>query len=92
MRTSVAQAAQVVGEGGDHAQEIVGENRLLLVGWPAVAAPDAAHDFGDVAVGAVERLAALGAIPGNRREPPLDRAHRVRLFARGRGLRRGGAR
>jgi hypothetical protein len=85
---AVAQAAQIVGEGSDHAQEIVGENGFLLVGPPGVPAPDAAHHLGDVAIGAVERLAALGAVPGDGREPTLDGAHRVRLLAGGRGLRR----
>jgi hypothetical protein len=39
-----------------------------------VPAPDAAHHFGDVPIGAVERLAVLDAVPGNGREPPLDGA------------------
>jgi hypothetical protein len=86
----IGEPAQIVGEGGDHAQEFVGENGLLLVGRAGMAPPDPAHHFGDVAVGAVERLAALGAVPGNGREPPLDGAHRARLLARGRGLRRRG--
>ena len=87
---AVAQAAQIVVEGRDHAHQIFGENGLLLVGRPGVPAADAAHHLGDVAVGAVERLAALGAVPGDGREPALDGAHRVRLFAGGRGLRRRG--
>ena len=44
----------------------LGENGLLLVGRPGVPAPDAAHHFGDVPIGAVERLAVLGAVPGDR--------------------------
>ena len=87
---AVAQAAQIVVEGRGHAQEIFGENGLLLVGRAGVAAADPAHHFGDVPIGAVERLAALGAVPGDGREPPFDGAHRARLLARGRGLRRRG--
>jgi hypothetical protein len=87
---AIAQAAQTVVQRLDHAHQIFGENRLLLVGRPGVPAPDAAHHFGNMPIGAVERLAALGAGPGDGREPPLDGAHRVRLFAGGRGLRRRG--
>jgi hypothetical protein len=39
---------------------ILGENGFLLVGRPGVAAPDTAHHFGDVAIGAVERLSLAG--------------------------------
>jgi hypothetical protein len=39
---------------------ILGENGLFLVGRPGVAAPDTAHHFGDVAIGAVERLSLAG--------------------------------
>src|ERR1700688_5124301 len=45
---AVAQAAQIVVEGRGHAQEIFGENGLLLVGRAGVAAADPAHHFGDV--------------------------------------------
>ena len=44
-------------------------------------APDAGEHGRDVAVLAVERLAALGEIPHERRQPPLDGADRARLRA-----------
>jgi Protein of unknown function (DUF1403) len=79
---SRAPAAQAVVEGRDHAHQVFGEDRLLLLGRPAMAEPEAAHH---VPIGPVERLAALGAGPGEGREPPLDGAHGVRLLAGGRG-------
>jgi hypothetical protein len=44
-----------------------------------MAAADAAHHFGDMAIGAIERRAALGIVPGDRRQPPFDGAYRSRL-------------
>ena len=45
---------------------IGGEDGFLLVRRLAVAAADAAHHLGDVAVGAIEWGTVLGAMPGDR--------------------------
>ena len=68
-------------ERGDHGEEILGQDRLLLLGRAALGAADPRQHGGDVPVLAVDRLAALGEIPLERREPPLDGADRARLRA-----------
>ena len=87
---AVAQAAQVAAiERLQHGDEILGQDGFLLPRRRGVGVADAGHHGGDMAVLAVERLAALGIVPGQRREPALDRRHRVRLAVAGR--RAGGA-
>ena len=53
-------------------EQVLRQHRLLLLRRPAVGAADAGEHGGDVAVGAIEGFAALGEIPDERRQPPLD--------------------
>ena len=78
---AVAQVSQVVAERRDHAQKLSAEHWFLLVRRLAVTAADAAHHLSDVAIGTIERGAMLIAMPADRREPALDGAHGIRLFA-----------
>ena len=79
---AIAQAAEIAEiERGDHGEEILGQDGLLLLRRAALGAADPRQHGGDVPVLAVDRLAALGEIPRERREPPLDRADRARLRA-----------
>ncbi len=82
---AVAQAAQRAAvERFQHGDQILGQHRFLLPGRGGVRVADAGHDGGDMAVLPVERLAALGIIPGQRRKPALDRRHGVWLLVAGR--------
>src|SRR5208283_6126535 len=79
---AVAQAAEIAKiERGDHGEEILGQDGLLLLGRAALRAPYAGQHRRDVPVLAVDRLAPLGEIPHQRREPALDGADRARLRA-----------
>ncbi len=69
---AVAQAPQVVGQGGDHGADVVRRDRVLPHRGAGVAAADAGEDGGDVAVDAVEAVAALRAAPGDATEAALD--------------------
>ena len=71
----------------EHGDEILGQHGFLLPRRRGLGVADAGEHGGDMPVLAVERLAALGIIPGQRREPALDRRHRVRLLV---GRRRAG--
>ena len=74
----VAQAAQIAEiERGDHGEQILGQDGLLLLRRAALGAADPGQHGGDVPVLAVHRLAALGEIPRERREAPLDGADRA---------------
>ena len=74
----IAKAAEVAKiEGGDHGEEILGQDGLLLLGRATLGAADARQNGGDVPVLAVHRLAALGEIPHERREAALDGADRA---------------
>ena len=78
----IAQAPEIAEiEGGDHGEEILGQDGLLLLGRAPLGAADPRQHGGDVPVLAVHRLAALGEIPHQRREAPLDGADRARLRA-----------
>ena len=77
---AVAQAPEVAEiERRDHGEEVLRQHRLFLLGRPALGAADAGEHGGDMAVGAVECLAALGEIPHQRRKPALDRGDRARF-------------
>ena len=79
---AVAQAPEIAEiERGDHGEEVLGQDGLLLLGRAALGAADPGEHGGDVPVLAVHRLAALGEIPHERREAPLDGADRARLRA-----------
>ena len=79
----VAKIAQIGGgQGVEHGDHVLRQERLLLEGRPAVGAADAGEHGRDMAVLAVEGQGALGEIPGERREPPLDRGDRARPAAR----------
>ena len=74
----VAQATQIAEiEGRDHRQQVLGQDGLLLLRRATLGAADSRQHGGDVPVRAVHWLAALGEIPHERREPPLDRADRA---------------
>jgi len=73
------------GQGVEHGHDMLGQQRLLLDGRPAVGAADAAEHDRDVAVLAVEGQGALGEVPGERREPPLDRRDSAGFSARAHG-------
>ena len=77
---AIAQAAQVVFERGEHGQQVVGEHRIFLLRGPAVLAADALHDFGDMAIGAVERRPVLSTHPAQRREPAFNGPDRGRFL------------
>ena len=80
---AIPQAAEIAEiEGGDHGEEVFRQHSLFLLGWPALGAANAGEHGRDMPVLAVHRLAALGEIPHERRQPPLDRADRARLRAR----------
>ena len=80
---AVAQAAQRAAiERLQHGDEILGQHGFLLQRRAAVAVADAGEHGGDMAVLAVERLAALGIVPGQGGEAALDRRHRIRLLCR----------
>ena len=75
---AVAQAAQIAEiKRGDHGEQILGQDGLLLLGRAPLGAADPRQYGGDVAVFAVHRLAALRKIPHERRQPPLDGADRT---------------
>ena len=87
---AIAQAAQIAEiERSDHGEQILGQDRLLLLRRAAMGAADPGEHGGDVAVLAVERLAALGEIP---HQAPRARrsivADRARLSGRPRRRRR----
>jgi hypothetical protein len=69
---AIAPAAQIAIECLDHAHQLIGQNGFFPIRRVAVLAPDAAHHFRDMAVGAIERLTALRAVPGDGREPSFD--------------------
>ena len=84
---AVAQAAQAAAvERFQHGDQILGQDRFLLHRRFGVAVADAGEHGGDVAILAVERPAALGIVPGQRRQPPLDRRHRFSVPADAGGL------
>ena len=60
---------------------MLGQQRLLLDGRPAVGAADAGEHGRDMAVLAVEGQRPLGEIPDQRREPALDRGDGLRPAA-----------
>lgn len=69
----VAQAPEAAAVAGlQHGEQVLGQDRRLLARRCGVAVADAGQHGGDVAVAAVERQAALGIGPADRREPPLD--------------------
>ena len=77
---AVAQAAQRAAvERLQHGDEILGQDGFLLHRRLGVAVADAGQHGGDMPVLAVERLATLRIIPGQRRETALDRRHGVRF-------------
>ena len=69
----VAQPAQIVFQGRQHGQEIVGENGFLLRWRAAMGAADAGEHGGDMRIADIQRLAHLPVAPANSREPPLKR-------------------
>ncbi len=73
-----------------HRDQILGQHRLLLPGRRGVGVADAGHHGRDMPVLAVERLTALGIVPGERGQPALDRRHRVRPLIAGRRARGAG--
>ena len=88
----IAQSPQIVGQGGQHIADVVGQDCFLLNWRPRVLAADAGEDGGNVAVLAVKGDAALPKAPGQTRQPPLDGRDRQGSGRRLRGglaLRRG---
>jgi len=56
----------------EHGLEIVGQEGLFLDGRPGMGAADAGHHQSDMAIRAVQRVAPLGKMPGERREAPFE--------------------
>lgn len=69
-----------------HGDKIVAQDGLLLSGRRGVFVADAGEHGGDMAVLPVERLAALRVVPGQGRQPAVDRRHRLFVPLRCRGL------
>lgn len=69
---AVAQPPEIMAQCRDHGEKIVGEHRLLLARRLCVLAADAGEHDGDVAVFPIHRQAALGKIPPQSRQAPLD--------------------
>jgi hypothetical protein len=84
----VAEIAEVGrGQGVEHGNGVLGQERLFLDRRPAMGAADAGEHGRDMAVLAVEGQGPLGETPPECREPPLDGGDRARPAARALGAR-----
>ena len=82
---AVAQAAQIMGQGGQHGAQVIGQDRLFLGGRTGVFAANSGKHRGDVAILAIEGLAALCIAPDEAGEAAFDGGD-----GKGRGLAAGG--
>ena len=72
---SVAQRPQVVGQGGDHGENVIAQDGFLLHRWPRVFTFNPGQQRGDMPVFAIEGRTPLLVLPGETRQAALDRAH-----------------
>ena len=68
----VPQSAQIEGQGRDHREDILRQDRFFLHRWSRVLAPDPGKHSGDVAVLAIKSKAALLVVPGKAGQTAVD--------------------
>ena len=61
---AISQPAHIEGQGGDHGEDVFGQDRLFLDRWACMLALDAGQHRRDVPALSVERKPALRIVPG----------------------------